>query len=157
MAYLKYYDEERKKHKEHFNKVMTPKNAMIIIKKLCKTLRIDDDMFTPNLVYFKGTKGTRAFVRRDANIGIVSLHLPKKSFSMGLLAHEMAHIYDYHRYGKAKHDKKHQRSMKKILGIIKRRGYEEKYCIDVMEPINKPMDLDDSVAVIENVLRGLKK
>lgn len=123
MAYLVYYQKERKEFKDAQEKKLSVQTVEMVYKKLCKHYKIP-----PTRI--KWTSG-----RNHPNAGwSITLNRDERWNNFLVLCHEFAHHLGQRRYGFNGHNKKHWRLMKKIINYCRRKNWWENEFERRLEP-----------------------
>lgn len=112
MANLVYYKTERKVFKDAFSKELSVQTAEMVYKKLCKHYKIPPT----------GIEWTSGRNHPHAGFGIT---LNRDWNNFGILSHEFAHHLGRRRLGFDGHNKKHWRTMKKVINYCRRKKWWE--------------------------------
>ncbi len=108
---LRFYENEHKEFPEAFSKNLSYKEIEIVFRKLCRHYKIH-----PYLQYGRGSNANRFRIQLASVWGM----------NIGVLCHELAHYYCYHKYGiKIGHGKKMWRVMKRMINYCKKKNYWE--------------------------------
>lgn len=114
---LKFYEKERQLFGKAYSLYTSDHNAEIIVKKLLRH-------FAPKLpqkrwmeIRFYGNGGARAFM--GWTWGIRFPHNP----DFGTICHEVAHLVNYEKYGKFRHDKRLLRTIKQLLDYCEKKSF----------------------------------
>jgi len=112
MVWLKFYQKERQRFLKAFNHKVTDEQARKIIKKLVRHFKIP-----LVLIDFRGHHGGG-----HAHSNIISVsHNP----AIGVLCHELAHVFNKAKYGNWKHNKKLMRTIGTFIKYCEKKNYWE--------------------------------
>jgi hypothetical protein len=121
MPWLKFYRKERERFPEAFKIKVSDKDAVKIVNKLCRHFKIRRYKGLGKWEYkvgvrFWGNGGARAFVSWKF------IHLPHNP-SIGIICHELAHIYNHIRYNNHHHNKRLMRTIERMINYCKKKKY----------------------------------
>jgi len=113
MKMLKFYVKERKLfHKEFYDITLTKHETLKITKKICRHFKFRQ----PALVFKYNTDRGLA----KLNSGVINL---PKSPNLGILLHELAHIYNYEKLENFHHNKKLMKTLNKFVNYCRKKNY----------------------------------
>lgn len=112
MPWLKFYEKERQQYPEAFTHKVSDEGAKIIVKKLKRHFKI----IRLYGLRFYGNSGSGSAYPN----GYIRLsHNP----SVGMICHEVAHLFNKRKYGNWNHNKKLMRTIKRMVNYCKRKNY----------------------------------
>jgi len=113
MASLIYYRKEREEFDEAFKKELSICQAEIIYKKLCKHFKLR----MPRLVWTSG--------RNHPHCSQWSICLNYNYNTIGVICHELAHLFMFQKLNTHGHNKKHKRIMKRMIRYCEKKNWFE--------------------------------
>lgn len=116
MMTLKTYRDEWANYPSMFKRE-TP-NARVtkmMTEKLRRHFKIPSSAYCNNVDLNKRTRGS-------ANLQHMHIRLPQ-TCTLGMIAHEVAHLLGHHKYGSTGHDRQFRRAMKIVVNYCKRKNY----------------------------------
>ena len=117
MARLVYYMNEKEVFKTAFEKKMSVNEARIVFDKLARHFKLG----RVELDWTSGSRCPKAY----KSIWGHRIKLNSSYNTFGVLCHELAHIQEFIKYKKSRHNKKHFRIMKRMIVYCERKNYFE--------------------------------
>jgi len=157
MSYLKYYQKENEEYPiENKKWYCEEEQIKKLVKNFCAQYLVPKDKFNPNSIVWNKKNNSGHIAGGPSRM---TLHLPRcRTCSIGLLMHELGHILEFVKYGKAGHNNKHKRQMKSLIGWCRREEYFRKYCYVNPDytPPEKEAKKEKEQEVIDTLLPKLK-
>ena len=116
---LKTYYEDWEENECAWKRRANWKEANKVMKKLRRHFKIPWDSDGQSALFVNNRKGSASVYGNRIN-------LPKNNISLGMMAHEVAHIVQHKKYNNIGHNKKFKKALKIVNNYIKRKNYFDK-------------------------------